>query len=326
MHLYSWFLILKSAKKKEPTHAFSLQTKSSHVSISQRPFTSHVQQHRQHQFEVLTTTKVSGVPRPRLALLSLLLRAPQKSRLLNLYTSFLINLSLLLAYNHIHTGLFTMKDQCELIGPISIFFQFLLGLIIIASLVLKRQYEVPKRPMRVWVLDISKQIIGSLIIHFMNLGMSLKYKDLYDDGDPMVDYECNWYFINLFVDSTIGVLILYFYLVLIYRLIPHRVKTEESLLPQTNVTYTHHHHTHSVEEPFATSLTIFLTAIISMKITIYLFLLNFTSIVMKISDFLNYIGDSNMKVFIVMFLSPILLNLLQFLIVDNIIKLMRVRY
>lgn len=210
-----------------------------------------------------------------------------------------------------------MKDQCELIGPISLFFQFLLGLIILASLVAKRQYEVPKRPVKVWVLDITKQIIGSLIIHFMNLAMSLKYKDLYDDDDPLVDYECNWYFINLFMDSTLGVLILYCNLILIYRITPHITKGE--VLPNGEEGEVH-------EEPFSRSLAIFLSAIILMKFIIYIILLNFTAIIMNISDFLNLISDSNLKVFIVMFLSPIVLNLVQFIIVDNIIKLMRLRY
>lgn len=215
-----------------------------------------------------------------------------------------------------------MKDQCQLIGPISIFFQFLLGLIILASLVLKRQYEVPKRPIHLWFLDISKQIIGALIIHFLNLAMSLKYKDLFDDDDPLGDNECNWYFINLFMDSTIGVLILYVNLVLLYRLVPHKIKSEETLLPHLNADTERPVHS----EPFGRSLAIFLGAIVAMKLIIYLILLCFDSIIITFSEFLDLIGDSNLKVFIIMFLSPICLNLLQFLIVDNIIKLMRLRY
>lgn len=43
---------------------------------------------------------------------------------------------------------------------------------VIGSLVIKRQFEKRKRPWRVWMLDVGKQLIGQAVIHGLNILVS----------------------------------------------------------------------------------------------------------------------------------------------------------
>ena len=69
------------------------------------------------------------------------------------------------------------------------------------SLVYKRYIERPQRPWKIWRFDVGKQLIGGFCVHFANI---LVASGLGEDGD-----ECAWYFINFFVDCTLGVGIVY---------------------------------------------------------------------------------------------------------------------
>jgi hypothetical protein len=67
--------------------------------------------------------------------------------------------------------------------------------------VYKRHIERPQRPWIIWSYDVGKQLIGGFCVHFSNI---LVASGLGGGGD-----ECAWYFINFFVDCTVGVGIVY---------------------------------------------------------------------------------------------------------------------
>lgn len=48
----------------------------------------------------------------------------------------------------------------------------LVGVLVVASLVVKRQLEKRKRPWRIWLWDIGKQLAGQMVIHLLNLVVS----------------------------------------------------------------------------------------------------------------------------------------------------------
>ena len=60
----------------------------------------------------------------------------------------------------------------------------------------------------------SKQIVSSCTVHMMNLFIAIF---LSQDKDKKTD-ECMWYFINLAIDTTIGVLICFAILLLVNKL------------------------------------------------------------------------------------------------------------
>lgn len=66
----------------------------------------------------------------------------------------------------------TEKDRCFLLGPTALVVQAIMGVVVISSLVIKRQLEKRKRRWRVWVLDVGKQLVGQAVIHALNLLVS----------------------------------------------------------------------------------------------------------------------------------------------------------
>ena len=143
---------------------------------------------------------------------------------------------------------YAVRNSCLLLGYLSIIIQAFLGMVILLALVTKRLREKPKRKMQIFMYDITKQLTGSIAVHFINLLLSillstdepeisiksetcskiknmtlikkLAHKFVYIylygdlkamDGDDDDDKtQCSWYFLNLLSDCTIGVYLLYF--------------------------------------------------------------------------------------------------------------------
>lgn len=97
---------------------------------------------------------------------------------------------------------------CQLLGPTALVVQALMGIGVLAVLLYKRQREKPRRKWRVWIFDISKQVIGQIVVHFSNIGISDWISHV------AVQNPCVTYFLNILVDTTLGtctLLRLYFY-------------------------------------------------------------------------------------------------------------------
>ena len=83
-------------------------------------------------------------------------------------------------------------------------------------LVFKRWRERPQRPVKVWAFDVSKQVVGSILLHIANLLMSmLSSGQLSVDVAEAVaeaavssqtqeeDNPCSFYFLNLLIDVSV---------------------------------------------------------------------------------------------------------------------------
>jgi len=86
------------------------------------------------------------------------------------------------------------------------FVQFLLACFALASLYLKRQQEVPRRKFRTWFLDVSKQGIGAIYAHILNMVIAALIAENVR-GDFELRDQCAWYAINYTIDSTLGLLL-----------------------------------------------------------------------------------------------------------------------
>lgn len=73
------------------------------------------------------------------------------------------------------------------------------------SLLLKWKLEKPQRKFWIFLLDSSKQIVGAGVIHCLNMAFAMLFGQLNHGG---VD-ECSWYWVNIMIDTTLGVLICY---------------------------------------------------------------------------------------------------------------------
>jgi len=89
------------------------------------------------------------------------------------------------------------------------------------SLVFKRWREVPRRPVKVWAFDASKQVLGSALLHVLNLIMSMlsssgsgdleiNAPDVLElsaqlaaaDAEGRMPNPCSFYLINIAVDVS----------------------------------------------------------------------------------------------------------------------------
>lgn len=104
------------------------------------------------------------------------------------------------------------KDgECRLLGPFALFVQAGLGVLALSSLVFKRWRERPRRPMKVWFFDVSKQVVGSVLLHLLNVLMSMVSSEDYQlTGSPKQVGDtggkqpnpCSFYLINIAVDVS----------------------------------------------------------------------------------------------------------------------------
>jgi hypothetical protein len=100
----------------------------------------------------------------------------------------------------LYTILRVHEEGCNFFDGFGILIQFILGIISMSFLVLKRYLEVPQREWIIWTLDTTKQIIGQVTQHGFNLLIS---SQLGSDNNS----ECEWYIVNLINDSTLGLLL-----------------------------------------------------------------------------------------------------------------------
>ena len=101
-----------------------------------------------------------------------------------------------------------MAEQCSLFGVFGGMVQLTLASLCLLSLLCKvyldkRYREDPPREWLVFFLDTSKQGFSALVAHFMNLMGAVIISRLQEDN------PCVWYFINLMIDTTLGVLTSY---------------------------------------------------------------------------------------------------------------------
>lgn len=65
------------------------------------------------------------------------------------------------------------NGECRLLGPFALIVQAALGGCALLALVFKRWKERPQRPVKIWAFDVSKQVVGSVLLHIANLLMSM---------------------------------------------------------------------------------------------------------------------------------------------------------
>ncbi|KAL8434064.1 hypothetical protein Efla_001536 [Eimeria flavescens] len=96
----------------------------------------------------------------------------------------------------------TAAGSCELLGEFGTFgwwLQGVLGVLSFGSLLAKRKRENPKRPWKVFLFDCSKQASGAFFIHMLNLGGAGLMAAVFEQD------VCVWYWLNIMVDTTLGV-------------------------------------------------------------------------------------------------------------------------
>lgn len=221
------------------------------------------------------------------------------------------------------------NDKCELIGTFSLVTQACLGLLCLSSLIIKRYFEYPlRRTWKVWLFDVLKQLVGALGVHTFNLFLSILKSQDSDGSNNIIrikennendDSACDWYFMNIVLDCTIGVLILYY----IFGFVNFVCHKYLGLTEIESGYYGKNPHKPSLKA-FFKQLVVYFGSLMMTKVVLYAFLeffetplLWFTSNVLLV--WLDEYPD-NFEIFIVMFVVPIVMNSIQLVLVDNIIQ------
>jgi hypothetical protein len=105
--------------------------------------------------------------------------------------------------------------ECKLLGPFALLVQGALGILALSSLVFKRYREKPRRPLKVWAFDASKQVVGSMLLHLANLLMSMLSSGELDINQKAAQAAtftqadegrqpnpCSFYLLNLAIDVS----------------------------------------------------------------------------------------------------------------------------
>lgn len=103
------------------------------------------------------------------------------------------------------------NGECNLLGNFALFVQGALGLLAVSSLAVKRWREHPRRPVKIWFFDASKQVFGSVLLHLANVLMSMLSSGKFDvaaktatvagDGEDQPN-PCSFYLLNLAIDVS----------------------------------------------------------------------------------------------------------------------------
>lgn len=98
-----------------------------------------------------------------------------------------------------------MTEYCELLGgEYGYLVQGVLLSVAIISLLIRRYREHPKRRTDIWLLDISKQGLSSLMAHGIGMLVSFSLSIISEKK-----YQCGWYLITYFIDTCFGVYFAY---------------------------------------------------------------------------------------------------------------------
>ncbi|KAL9099948.1 MAG: hypothetical protein Q9163_004612 [Psora crenata] len=208
------------------------------------------------------------------------------------------------------------NGECKLLGPFALLVQGALGLLALLSLVFKRWRERPQRPVKIWAFDASKQVVGSALLHMANLFMSmLSSGELTPKADDFQANPCSFYLLNLAIDaSCIPILIV------LLRLLSHGFLLTPFGHPPESIMSGNYGRPPKAKW-WLKQCFIYFLGLLGMKLCVY-FIFQICPWIIQIGDWaLRWTeGNEMVQVFFVMLFFPLVMNALQYYIIDGFIK------
>ncbi|KAE8375773.1 Vaculolar membrane protein-domain-containing protein, partial [Aspergillus bertholletiae] len=208
------------------------------------------------------------------------------------------------------------NGECRLLGPFSLLVQVALGALALLSLVYKRWRERPQRPLKVWAFDVSKQVFGSAMLHLANLLMSMFSAGQLEITSEYKPNPCSFYILNLGIDTTLGIPILIFILHILNRLALYTPLAD----PPESIKSGNYGRPPRATWWFKQSMVYFV-GLLGMKICVF-FLIQLLPFIVKVGDWaLRWTeGNTAVQIIFVMLLFPVIMNAIQYYIIDIFIK------
>ncbi|CAE7336095.1 STIMATE [Symbiodinium natans] len=164
-------------------------------------------------------------------------------------------------------------------------------------------------------MDSSKQLIGAAWIHLLNLLFAQQMEKHFEraGGD-----ECDWYWINIVVDCTLGVATTYMLLQLSSRII------QASLPEQASDFKTGEYRVNGGIDAakYIKQLAVWLLIVSAMKVGMAVFMAIFHTLLLALARLIltPFASSPNLKLLVAMIATPFCMNALQFWLTDNFIK------
>ncbi|EJD48536.1 hypothetical protein AURDEDRAFT_112966 [Auricularia subglabra TFB-10046 SS5] len=196
-------------------------------------------------------------------------------------------------------------QRCRLLGPTALVVQGLLGVLVILSLVYKRHRETPKRKWRIWLFDVSKQVVGQIVVHVTNVGIASLV------GHVKASNPCAQYFLHVGLDTTVGVGVLYLFLKLFTYILDQKLQMKGFESGQYG------------DPPslffWSRQAAVYVVSLLCMKLFVLAIVGLAPFFTTAVEWLLAWAGPS-LQVIIVMGIFPIIMNILQFWMIDSIVK------
>ncbi|KAK0618211.1 vacuolar membrane protein-domain-containing protein [Bombardia bombarda] len=230
------------------------------------------------------------------------------------------------------------QTECRLLGSFAIFVQLALGGLALMSLVYKRWRERPQRPLKIWFFDVSKQLFGSVLVHAANVFMSLLTSGRFSikvdptivagqavrraamalagRGDEYVPNPCSFYLLNLAIDTTLGIPIL----IVIVRVTTRLVAYTPLGKPAESIQSGNYGSPPNAWWWLKQSI-IYFCGLMGMKFCVLVIFMTLPWI-SRIGDWaLGWTeGNEKLQIVFVMMLFPLIMNAMQYYIIDSYIK------
>lgn len=206
------------------------------------------------------------------------------------------------------------QEQCHIFdGAFAIFVQVLLFAIVVCTLVLKWWFEQPRRRFGIFLLDSSKQIVGAGAIHVANMlcAMIFAAQLEHHEGD-----ECAWYWVNIMIDTTFGVLVCYLLLKITEMLFGydsgHYGKGATSGINwEDNPDY----------KKWAAQICVWCCIVMTMKLIVVAIMAVAPEFWVSFANTCTqWLEDDSQRLVFVMIVTPTVMNMFQFLVTDSFLK------
>ncbi|KAF5125299.1 Vacuolar membrane protein [Metarhizium anisopliae] len=220
------------------------------------------------------------------------------------------------------------EGECQLLGSFALIVQAALGALALLSLVYKRYRERPQRPLKIWFFDVSKQVFGSVLVHIANIFMSMltsgRFSIKLEPGavqarsdDPYVPNPCSFYLLNLGIDTTLGIPIL----IILLKIITGLVALTPLGKPFESIQSGNYGNPPSSWWWLKQSV-IYFCGLFGMKICVLIIFIVMPWI-SKVGDWaLSWTeGNERLQIAFVMMIFPLIMNALQYYIIDSFIKM-----
>ncbi|KAF4976702.1 hypothetical protein FZEAL_6666 [Fusarium zealandicum] len=220
--------------------------------------------------------------------------------------------------------------ECSLLGSFALIVQAALGALALLSLVYKRWRERPQRPLKIWFFDVSKQVFGSVLVHIANIFMSMLTSGRFSvqveptpatvttrSDDDYAPNPCSFYLLNLAIDTTLGIPIL----IILLRVLTGLVRYTPVGQPPESVQSGNYGSPPNVWWWLKQSV-IYFCGLFGMKVCVLIIFIMMPWI-SKAGDWaLGWTeGNEKLQIAFVMMIFPLIMNGLQYYIIDSFIKL-----